>query len=421
MKTSAPLEDYLNIELIIDRQQQLEKSRRDIKTGVGGSLFIAGVILIIAILTFSSLIYPPNISHDRLVRLFGESVATYLVPFIPYLFYSLSKGISGKISLDKLSHIQTGVLNDDNLEDCGEIICQLQRIQSQINRAERKIEMAVRAGLLMGGISFVLTITFYGRPEFAHAQLDMSGLVVLLDAIVFFGCTIGISNNNPSAATIITVYSILSALMKIPPSIFDRPPSTRFDIFFPIALALSGYFLYNFCQGISGISMIDRLKETRSELYKSLKSDRDRLDENYSPCISNLTSSKQTETLLEIEHQQEIKQATQDIKEAIRAGLSIGVLNIFYFMYMLMTYHSLRISIDTLVILESINFIITFGGTYGIYRNNLLAAKIIFAYTCINTLRQGFNIPNLLIMPILIFQLYRGTIAISKLKKLTKI
>jgi hypothetical protein len=179
MKTSAPLEDRINIELIIDRQQQLEKSHRDIKTGVSGALFIAGVILIIAILTFSSLIYPPNIGHDRLVRLFAESVATYLVPFIPYLFYSLSKGISGKISLDKLSHIQAGVLNDDNLEDCGEIVCQLQRIQSQIDRADRKIEMAVRAGLLMGGISFILTMTFYGRPEFAQAQLDMSGLVVI--------------------------------------------------------------------------------------------------------------------------------------------------------------------------------------------------------------------------------------------------
>jgi hypothetical protein len=284
MQTTEPLENHLNLKFIIEHQQQIEQSRRDIQTGVGSRLFVGGVSLIIAILTFSGFIYPPTMSQEQLFAFFGENVAAYLVPFIPYLFYSFYKGISGKIALNRLTKQQIEidrwnvVSNNCDIEDNWEFIRKLESIQQKIDRSKQQIESAVRAGLLMGGISFILSMVFYGRPEFADAQIDVSGLVILLDIVMFFGCTFGLSKNSSTAASTILVYAIFSMWLKIPPSIFDKFPATRFETLFPIALVLSGYFFVSFYQGIVGTSTIDRLQERRSKIYEYLASERDSID-----------------------------------------------------------------------------------------------------------------------------------------------
>ena len=460
----------------IDTYQELGQAHRDIKNAVDAGLFMGGLnILLLLMLIFNPALAAKtnwvsiffiaiglpiifgcvvgicrhSLRAAKIIHIYlsvhiilgifgvistpGELLVLTFIPFLPYLLYGFYKGVCGTRTLKHLDLNQSlDIVVDHSLEDGAESFHKI-KLQQQLIRARNNIDIAVRSGLLMGGIIFILNVAYYSEMDASRAQIDMTPIIILMDALIIFGCTYRIHENSSSASLWMLGYSIFSLMMKVPPTAYDKISDRkfatldRFEILIIIALLLSSYLFCGFYKGIIGISTLNRLTQMQVAFHQLWKdSGYNRWDANArnffqieSPYL--FATANHTAIMLEVERQYRWKQAHKDIKIAIVAGLVIGGIQVLSCLF-ISTNPVLIAKMDLIkFVTDTINIISIFGCTYGISRHSQIAAKMMMLYFAINLVidicTQNFSYLNIALMCYLFYGAYKGMVGTSALKQ----
>lgn len=460
----------------IDSYQQLDRAHRDIETAVDAGLFMGGLnILLLLMLLFTPvyaaktnwlgigsisigipIIFGCTIEIHRhksraaqiifvyfsinallwicgVIPIPGNLILLTFIPFSPYLLYGFYKGGCGTQALQQKNLNQSfDTLIDQNSENSVKKSHDI-RLQQQLNNARKNIESAVRSGLLMGGLTFILTIAYYSKIDVSRAQLDMTPVIILMDALIIFMCTYRIHENSPSASLWIFGYSIFSLMMKISPTAYDKISAGKFDTLdrfetlFILSLILSTYLFYGFYKGIIGIFTLNKLTQTQLDFYPLWEnSNRNRLDTDGHSLLQSEFSSvfvpaEHPEIIIEVERQDRVKQARKNIKIAMIAALVIGVIQLPNFLAIVFNpIYIAKIGLLQFTI-RIVNIFSIFGCVYGLYRRNQVAARMMMVYFAVNLVidicSQNFNIFNIALMSYLFYGAYKGIVGTSILKQ----
>lgn len=472
MKTAKRKENSLKT----DTYQQLDQAHRDIKTAVDAGSFLGGLnILLLLMLLFNPvyaaktnwlglgsiligipIIFGCTIGIHRhkskaaqiifvyflinallwmcgVIPIPGNLILLTFIPFSPYLVYGFYKGGCGTHVIQQTNiNKSVDTLIDRRLEDSVENSHEI-KLRRQLNIARTDIETAVRSGLLMGGLTFILTITYYSEIDVSRAQLDMTPLIIGMDALVIFICAYRIHENGSSAALWLLGYSVFSLMMKISPAAYDKISSgkfdtlNRFETLFVISLLLSTYLFYGFYKGIIGISALNKLTQTQLDFYQLWEnSNRNRLDTDGHSLLQSEFSSvfvpaEHPEIIIEVERRDRAKQARKNIKIAMIAALVIGVIQLPNFL--VIVFNPIYIAKIGLLqfTMRVVNILSIFGCVYGLYRHSQIAAKMMMVYFAVNLVidicSQNFSFFNIALMCYLFYGAYKGMVGTSILKQ----
>ena len=282
----------------------------------------------------------------------------------------------------------------------------------QIDRAHRDIVTAVHAGLFMAGLNIIILLMLVFNPAYADKTNWLGIGSISIGILISFGLTICLDRYSLIAAKAGIAYFIIGTSLNIYLCFQGLMPSTLMMLTF---IPFAPYLLYGLHRGRCGTSMLERVNLNES------------IDLDLENSVENFAKTK---------FRQQLDRAHKNIETGVRSGLLMGGITFCINVALFSMVKSLGSQI-TLILIFLMDILIIFSSTLGIYQKKSQSAIYIIGYYSILTfaIRLPTNIWGgfdelgwsgiLYLSPLLLstycfYGLYKGTVGISDLERLTE-